>query len=85
VSGGAARAAPPFFSNALFPVADIQAKAFGDEQNLTDDEVKEAVQQNPELSADAQEHPLDYAGRQSAHRHRAQSLNATRMQRLENW
>jgi hypothetical protein len=72
--GGAACAAPPFFSNTAFPAADIQAKAFGDEQNLTDDEVKEAVQQNPELSADAQEHPLDYPSRQSERRHRAQSV-----------
>jgi hypothetical protein len=55
VPGGAACAAPPFFSNAVFPAANIEVKAFGDAQNLTDDEVKEAVQQNPELSADARQ------------------------------
>jgi hypothetical protein len=44
--GGAACAAPPFFSNTVFP---LQAKAFGDEQDPADHELKEAVQQNPEL------------------------------------
>jgi hypothetical protein len=33
------------------PAANIQAKAFGDEQNLADDELKETVQQNPKLNA----------------------------------
>ena len=77
--GGAACAAPPFFSNTAFPAADIQAKAFGDEQNLADDEVTEAVQQNPELSADARQkllkniHSTTLAGN-SARTHRAHSL-----------
>ena len=33
------------------PAANIEVRAFGDERNLTDEEVKAAVQQNPELSA----------------------------------
>ena len=40
-----------FFERGV-PAANIQAKAFGNEQDLADDELKEAVQQNPELSAD---------------------------------
>jgi hypothetical protein len=48
--------APPvprllFFEHGA-PAANIEVKTFGDEQNPADDEVKEAVQQNPELSAD---------------------------------
>ena len=67
-----------FFEHGV-PAANIEVKAFGDEQNLTDDEVKEAVQQNPELSADGRQKLLknihsDYPGRQSARRHRAQSV-----------
>jgi outer membrane protein OmpA-like peptidoglycan-associated protein len=34
------------------PAANLEVQAFGDERNMTDDEVKEAVQQNPELSAE---------------------------------
>jgi outer membrane protein OmpA-like peptidoglycan-associated protein len=34
------------------PAENLEVKAFGDERNLTDDEVKKAVQQNPELSAE---------------------------------
>jgi hypothetical protein len=79
-----------FFSSAVFPAANIQAEAFGDVQHLTDDEVKEAVQQNPELSANGRQKLLKniysttLAGN-SARTRRAQSLNATRMQRLKNW
>jgi len=32
------------------PAASIETKGFGSQQNLTDDEVKAAVQQNPELN-----------------------------------
>jgi hypothetical protein len=32
------------------PAANIEVEAFGDEQNLSDDAVRKAVQQNPELS-----------------------------------
>jgi outer membrane protein OmpA-like peptidoglycan-associated protein/opacity protein-like surface antigen len=34
------------------PAANLEVKAFGNEQNLTDDEVKGAVRRNPELSAE---------------------------------
>jgi outer membrane protein OmpA-like peptidoglycan-associated protein/opacity protein-like surface antigen len=34
------------------PAANLEVQAFGDERNLTDDEVKKAVQLNPELSAE---------------------------------
>ena len=33
------------------PAANIQTKAFGKQRNLTDAEVKDAVERNPELSA----------------------------------
>jgi len=34
------------------PAANLEVKAFGGDENLSDAEVKEAVQQNPELSAE---------------------------------
>jgi outer membrane protein OmpA-like peptidoglycan-associated protein len=34
------------------PAANVEIKAFGDQQNLTDDQVKDAVERNPELSAE---------------------------------
>jgi hypothetical protein len=63
----------------VFPAANIEVKAFGNEQDLTDDELKEAVQ--AESGAErgrpvtaSQEHTLDNPGGQSARRHRAQSV-----------
>lgn len=40
------------------PAASIQAKAFGEQQNLTDAEVKDAVERNPELSAEQRQRVL---------------------------
>ncbi len=40
------------------PEADIETKAFGKEHNLTTDEVKDAVQNNPELSAEERQRVL---------------------------
>jgi outer membrane protein OmpA-like peptidoglycan-associated protein len=41
------------------PAANLEVKAFGDEQNLTDDEVKEAVQRNPELNREDRQKVLN--------------------------
>jgi outer membrane protein OmpA-like peptidoglycan-associated protein len=41
------------------PAANIQTKAFGEQQNLTDAEVKDAVERNPELSAEERQRVLD--------------------------
>jgi outer membrane protein OmpA-like peptidoglycan-associated protein len=41
------------------PAANLEVRAFGDEQNLTDEEVKKAVQQNPELSAEDRQRVLN--------------------------
>jgi outer membrane protein OmpA-like peptidoglycan-associated protein len=40
------------------PEANIETKAFGKEHNLTTDEVKEAVQNNPELSPEERQRVL---------------------------
>jgi outer membrane protein OmpA-like peptidoglycan-associated protein len=40
------------------PEADIDTKAFGKERNLTTDEVKDAVQQNPELTTEERKRAL---------------------------
>ncbi len=40
------------------PESSIQTKAFGEQQNMTEDEVKGAVVQNPELSADQKQSVL---------------------------
>jgi outer membrane protein OmpA-like peptidoglycan-associated protein len=41
------------------PVANIQTKAFGKQQNLTDAEVKDAVERNPELSPEDRQRVLN--------------------------
>jgi outer membrane protein OmpA-like peptidoglycan-associated protein/opacity protein-like surface antigen len=41
------------------PAANIQTKSFGEQQNLTDAEVKDAVERNPELSAEERQRVLD--------------------------
>jgi outer membrane protein OmpA-like peptidoglycan-associated protein len=41
------------------PAANIQTKAFGEQQNLTDAEVKDAVERNPELSAEERQKVLN--------------------------
>jgi outer membrane protein OmpA-like peptidoglycan-associated protein len=41
------------------PEANIQTKAFGEQQNLTDRQVKNAVERNPELSAEDRQKVLD--------------------------
>ncbi len=41
------------------PAANLEVKAFGDEQNLSDDEVKEAVQRNPELNREDRQKVLN--------------------------
>jgi outer membrane protein OmpA-like peptidoglycan-associated protein len=41
------------------PAANIQTKAFGEQQNLTDAEVKDAVERNPELSAEERQRVLN--------------------------
>jgi len=41
------------------PAANLEVKAFGDEQNLSDDEVKEAVQRNPELNSEDRQKVLN--------------------------
>ena len=40
------------------PAANIQTKAFGEQQNLTDAEVKDAVERNPELSTEDRQRVL---------------------------
>lgn len=40
------------------PVGSIETKAYGKEQNLTDAEVKDAVENNPELSAEERQRVL---------------------------
>ena len=41
------------------PAANIQTEAFGKQQNLTDAEVKDAVERNPELSTEDRQRVLD--------------------------
>ncbi len=41
------------------PDANIETKAFGEEQNLTEAQVKEAVEQNPELTPEQRQKVLD--------------------------
>jgi outer membrane protein OmpA-like peptidoglycan-associated protein len=41
------------------PAANIQTKAFGKQQNLTDAEVKDAVERNPELSTEDRQRVLN--------------------------
>jgi len=41
------------------PGANIQTKAFGKQQNLTDAEVKDAVERNPELSTEDRQRVLN--------------------------
>jgi outer membrane protein OmpA-like peptidoglycan-associated protein/opacity protein-like surface antigen len=41
------------------PAANIQTRAFGEQQNLTDAEVKDAVERNPELSAEERQRLLN--------------------------
>jgi outer membrane protein OmpA-like peptidoglycan-associated protein len=41
------------------PASNIQTKAFGEQQNLTDAQVKNAVERNPELSAEDRQKVLD--------------------------
>ena len=41
------------------PAANIQTKAFGEQHNLTDTEVKDAVERNPELSAEERQRVLN--------------------------
>ncbi|MGC2744913.1 MAG: OmpA family protein, partial [Candidatus Angelobacter sp.] len=41
------------------PAGSIQTKAFGEQQNLTDAQVKNAVERNPELSAEDRQKVLD--------------------------
>jgi outer membrane protein OmpA-like peptidoglycan-associated protein len=41
------------------PAANIQTKAFGEQQNLTDSQVKDAVERNPELSPEDRQRVLN--------------------------
>jgi outer membrane protein OmpA-like peptidoglycan-associated protein len=41
------------------PAANIQTEAFGEQRNLTDDQVKAAVERNPELSQEDRQRVLD--------------------------
>jgi outer membrane protein OmpA-like peptidoglycan-associated protein len=42
------------------PVANLEIKAFGEERNLTEDQVKDAVEQNPELTPEQRQRVLDH-------------------------
>jgi outer membrane protein OmpA-like peptidoglycan-associated protein len=41
------------------PAANLETKAFGEERNLTEDQVKDAVEQNPELTPEQRKRVLD--------------------------
>jgi outer membrane protein OmpA-like peptidoglycan-associated protein len=41
------------------PEANLETKAFGEEQNLTEDQVKDAVEKNPELTPEQRQRVLD--------------------------
>jgi len=41
------------------PAANLETKAFGEERNLTEAQVREAVEQNPELTAEQRQRVLD--------------------------
>ena len=41
------------------PAANIQTEAFGKQENLTDKQVKEAIERNPELSPEDRKRVLD--------------------------
>ena len=41
------------------PAANIETKAFGKQQNLTEAQVKDAVEQNPELTPEQRQRVLD--------------------------
>jgi outer membrane protein OmpA-like peptidoglycan-associated protein len=42
------------------PAANLETKAFGEQRNLTEDQVKEAVEQNPELTPEQRQRVLDH-------------------------
>lgn len=42
------------------PAANIQTEAFGEQKNLTDGQIKDAVERNPELSAEDRQKLLDH-------------------------
>jgi outer membrane protein OmpA-like peptidoglycan-associated protein len=42
------------------PAANIETKAFGEERNLTEDQVKDAVEQNPELTPEQRQRVLEH-------------------------
>jgi len=44
------------------PAANIQTEAFGKEENLTDKQIKAAVERNPELSSEERQKVLDNMG-----------------------
>ena len=49
-----------FLSNLGVPLANIQTEGFGEQENLTDKQVKAAVERNPELSSDDRQRVLDH-------------------------
>ena len=48
------------WSNRVFPQPSIQTEAFGKQQELTDAQVKSAVERNPELSTEERQKLLDH-------------------------
>jgi outer membrane protein OmpA-like peptidoglycan-associated protein len=48
-----------FLADRGIPAANIRTEAFGEQQNLTDAQVKAAVERNPELSAEDRQRVLD--------------------------
>jgi len=49
-----------FLTEQGVPVASIQTEAFGKQQNLTDTQVRSAVERNPELSTEERQRLLDH-------------------------
>jgi outer membrane protein OmpA-like peptidoglycan-associated protein len=49
-----------FLSDLGVPLANIQTEGFGEQENLTDKQVKAAVERNPELSSDDRQRVLDH-------------------------
>ncbi len=48
-----------FLAGLGVPVANIQTEAFGEQENLSDTQVKAAVERNPELSSEDRQKVLD--------------------------